>query len=280
MTGKKKINLGPLPEELDYSKYEVTVTRWDRIIGVMLLVMLVLALLVYFLISPSTVDVASHSDDTPLPITAEASSAEQPDKEEAAGDAVSEVADTVVQSKAEALTEAETVTKTEASAPFVETEAPVAAQAEIQQPSESTSVESTVSINKQAFKPVAETAEKTVLAEVKVLNPAITQAILTDELANDEPGSALSDTLILPASGITKVMLFTDMKGLRGKTLYHDWYRNGERQARVKIPVSLKSQRSFSSKFINLQMTGDWQVKVVDGKDNTYVDATFHVSAL
>ena len=76
MTGKKKLNLGPLPEELDYSKYEETVTRWDRIIGVILLAIITLVLVVYIIASLSepAVEVARSSTDSPLPIAAEAAS--------------------------------------------------------------------------------------------------------------------------------------------------------------------------------------------------------------
>jgi hypothetical protein len=49
------------------------------------------------------------------------------------------------------------------------------------------------------------------------------------------------------------------------------------RQARVKIPVNIATQRSYSSKFINMLMLGEWQVKVVDDNAETYVLADFNV---
>ena len=85
-------------------------------------------------------------------------------------------------------------------------------------------------------------------------------------------------TVELPPEGIIKVMLFTEMKGLRGTTLYHEWYRNEVRQARVKIPVNVRQQRSHSSKYINTQMTGEWLVRVVDDKSKVYVEAGFSVT--
>ena len=115
-------------------------------------------------------------------------------------------------------------------------------------------------------------------AVVSIKQNTISRAVLTQELKEKEPVSMLPYTVELPPEGIIKVMLFTEMKGLRGTTLYHEWYRNEVRQARVKIPVNVRQQRSHSSKYINTQMTGEWLVRVVDDKSKVYVEAGFSVT--
>ena len=114
--------------------------------------------------------------------------------------------------------------------------------------------------------------------DIRITNSAISRAVFTLDIKDREPVSVLeSYELTLPEAGIFKVLLFTEMKGLRGKKLYHDWYLNGVRQARVSIPVNVTHQRSHSSKYINTQMLGDWTVKVVDTHSNEYVNAGFRV---
>ena len=67
------------------------------------------------------------------------------------------------------------------------------------------------------------------------------------------------------------------MENLRGQNLFHYWYLNGEKHARVRVPVNHNQQRSSSSKFINKQMLGKWTVQVLDDQGKAYVEASFDV---
>jgi hypothetical protein len=251
MTEKKKINLGPLPEELDYSKYEETVTRWDRVIAA--LIALLLVVLVVYLLWPAAENGAENPSSLPADIAIQHAAPVQDD------------------SLAEPVRPAEEAAVD--TAPAVRDEQPVQNETD-QAPPDNADAESDTAATED-LKPQASAA----FAIVKILNSSISNAVLTLDLKNQIPGEALPSDLVLPAAGITKVILFTEMQDLKGQTLYHDWYRNGKRQARVKIPVNVQNQSSFSSKFINSQMTGEWQVKVVDAKSRLYVEADFKVSA-
>ena len=92
-----------------------------------------------------------------------------------------------------------------------------------------------------------------------------------------EPGEPVGYRIQMNDEGIIKLILFTEMDGLRGKTLHHEWYRGDARVARVRIPVNVDQQRSHSSKFINRQMLGVWRVKVVDEQGELYAEANFEV---
>ena len=81
----------------------------------------------------------------------------------------------------------------------------------------------------------------------------------------------------MPDSGLIKVMLHTEMHGLAGIRLYHEWSLDGKRQARVRVPVNTAKQTSYSSKFIDKHMLGLWQVKVLDDAGEAYVLADFEV---
>jgi len=264
MSQKKKLILGPLPEELDLSQYEETVTRWDRVIGVLLVGFILVSVLVYIFLPKAEQpnEPANSSAAVPSPVLPEPGAPAEtplamPEEPEVT------VAETVDMSEKEP---AETEDVIEASPVLAESTLP-AQPAPVSSDASSVDSQSTPAISSE------------VLATVSIKHPALSRVVLTRELKNKEPGSALPAELVLPESGITKIILFTEMRGLRGQTLFHDWYRNGVRQARVKIPVNVQTQRSFSSKFINTQMTGDWQVKVVDANAILYAEAGFSILA-
>lgn len=255
MPQKKKLILNPLPEEIDFSKYDETVTRWDRIIGAAIVVLILLFALVYFFL-PSA-EQGIDSAETPVQAQPQA---ELPQN------------------------------KTEDAAPTDLASVPSAPVSELQvlEPS-STEPELPVVDKPQAqAAPVPDSlpivqdepaSSEPVLANVNIQHQSISRAVLTQDMNNKEPVSQMPAVIALPEAGITKVILFTQMQGLRGQTLFHDWYRKGVRQARVRIPVNTDAQSSFSSKFINMQMLGDWQVKVVDAQAKVYVQASFNVVA-
>ncbi len=284
MSQKKKLILGPLPEEIDFSRYEETVTRWDRVIGAIALVIIVLGVMVYLLwpeqdkrveaneaIEAHTVSVEASSpelsaaDAAPVPqevmLTPNSVESASEDKLELP---VSSQADQAVQQQTE-----------EAKPVDAEADAPLKALAgqpvSLKQPEQSDAPVS------QQIPPVQTLDSQPLPVDVRIHHPGITRAVITKDPLEQQESSELRATFSLPEGGLTKVILDTDMKGLRGLTLYHDWYRNGQRQARVTVPVSRSPQQARSSKFINAQMLGRWQVKVVDDKNKLYIDAEFNV---
>jgi hypothetical protein len=266
MSQKKKIVFSPLPEQTDdYSRYEETETRWDRII---------LAIIVLTSLIVGTVYLFSGENQ------AKKAGFEQTDLLEQVISDAPEIDESKVHIdllKSEEMSEPDTLPASPQDKQI---------QGSIDQPSlekervskYQQNIVDANSLNTEAKlveeKPVE---EKKAEALVDIRNDAITLAVLTRELRKDVPGRPIPYELSLPKEGIVKVMLFTEIQGLKGKTLFHEWYRNGVRQARVKIPVSIATQRSYSSKFINTLMLGDWQVKVVDENAELFIVADFKV---
>lgn len=274
MSQKKKLVLGPLPEQADdYSQYEETVTHWDRIIAVLLVIALVFGLVIYAL----TGDDNEHGQVENI----------QPEPKlsiPAADQIVGKAEESNIDLNKNDIDKNETI---ETGADIPVSDSPATPKLDIQGelssavpantvPSD-TLEEDTVLLPKNKQQTSEKALSRPKLAVVSIVNNAISRAVLTQEIKDKEPGSTLPYELILPEAGIVKVILFTEMEGLRGKKLYHEWYRNGIRQARVKIPVNVNKQRSYSSKYINAQMLGDWQVKVLDEMSESYVLADFSV---
>jgi hypothetical protein len=291
MSQKKKLVLNPLPEQTDdYSRYEQTETRWDRIILTIIVVIGLISGTVYLLSGENQ---------------AEKEGFEQPDVPEqviSATPEIDESNDHKGMLKSEEVSEPNylviSLQDKQMQEPIDETVLAKESVSETQQnivKANSLNTEETARIQIKDKDVVAAISDELKRTEVKVLveekqveekktealvdirNDAITLAVLTRELRKDVPGRPIPYELSLPKEGIVKVMLFTEMQGLKGQTIFHEWYRNGVRQARVKIPVNIATQRSYSSKFINMLMLGEWQVKVVDDNAETYVLADFNV---
>ena len=275
MSQKKKLVLSPLPEQtVDYSRYEESETRWDRIIAVFVVLAVLMGVLIYFLVGNDDEGNASNVLNTTLTeeqlsvlgsektSTYEAKSADvlmQDTEQEQAGSEqknIEQAAVNVSKSEEDAIEKtAKPETKQTATEDFNASKEP----------------------ERIATEASGKDVTSTPSARIVIENDGITRALLTQEIKDQEPQGSIPFELALPDEGIVKVILFTEMHGLRGKKLYHEWYRNGVRQARVRIPVNVNKQRSHSSKYINTQMLGDWQVKVLDGKQNSYALAEFKV---
>ena len=178
------------------------------------------------------------------------------------------------------------------SAPKLESDA-----ADVTDPSQSLPAPASISIIKSEpptelhSKPVASTSvdasvsespfdaeSQTVIVEpVKLLSPSIVRAQLTHNVVNHEPVDKLGDVITMNDKGLLRVYLFTEMVQLQGKTLYHNWYRDGKLMAHVRIPVGYVRTRASSSKFIDRYMLGEWSVKVVDENKKEYITARFEV---
>lgn len=112
---------------------------------------------------------------------------------------------------------------------------------------------------------------------VTILSKNITRAQLTSRVADEEPVDALGAVVPMNDKGLIRVYLFTETSGLKGKTLFHDWYWSGKRMAHARIPVRRNDHKAASSKFIDRIMTGPWEVRVVDDKERVLARAAFEV---
>jgi len=81
----------------------------------------------------------------------------------------------------------------------------------------------------------------------------------------------------LPTRGILKMELRASLTAVKGQTLYHQWLRNGKPQAKITITPTTPSHESFSSKYINQQMRGDWQARVLDASGKVLAQTDFTV---
>lgn len=116
------------------------------------------------------------------------------------------------------------------------------------------------------------------ISPVTTLHPSITHATLTSDInAKKRPVDELGYEVDMGQENLIKVVLYTEMQNIKGTTLYHDWTLGDKTHARVRIPVNKMEQASFSSKYIDKHMTGEWSVKVSDDSGELYAMASFKV---
>jgi len=123
--------------------------------------------------------------------------------------------------------------------------------------------------------PVAESNHA--LAEVSIQSPHLQRAALTQNLQEKEPVGKLPGEVAMSEEGIIRVFFFNHLLDLKGQTLFHDWYRDGERVARVTIQPYSDSMRASSAKYINRNMLGQWRVEAVTIEGSVLGSGRFQV---
>lgn len=252
-----KLNIGPLPKQFDdHQKYEQTEILWGRVAFAVGLALLVLVLLLTWLFGgfeAAEKNVAEPAKTEALPANKSVQGTELPVFEQGAEPAkpaeVEQAIAKALQAKAktsDAVVSADPVDQAFKQAPL----------------SEQT--------------PIAK-AQAPLVAQVELLHPGLSQLVLRHTLADGKPLPPFGYQVEMPAEGIIKVVLDAQMNNLKGTVTYHEWYRGDKRMARVKIPVNVAKQSSYSSKFINQQMRGDWLVKVLDQNAKLLGQARFRV---
>lgn len=115
-------------------------------------------------------------------------------------------------------------------------------------------------------------------ADLEIASEHLARAQLTLKLENKEPTAALPAHVRLGSQEVIRVYFFNELQGLKGQVVYHDWYLNGERVARVDIEPYLDTMRASSGKFVNRNMLGEWRVEAVTAQGERLGTGSFTVS--
>ena len=100
----------------------------------------------------------------------------------------------------------------------------------------------------------------------------VARATFTTDIDNREPVNEISNL----DNEASKVYYFTELKGLKGQTISHRWEQNGEVQATVRFDVGGDRWRVWSSKNLQPEFTGEWQVMVIDEAGNVLSQNAFN----
>ena len=94
----------------------------------------------------------------------------------------------------------------------------------------------------------------------------IARAVFTTQIADREP----VDTVTELANDKDRVYFFTDLRGMTGQIITHQWEFAGNVMAEVKFKVGSGPRwRVYSSKNLLPDWVGEWTVKVMDESGST-----------
>ncbi len=235
MTSSKQLNIrikfapqkpDPVPEEAAY------IYHWQRIIGASLLSITALALFVYGVVSYLQPTQSRAPNRVVKLETAEQSTAKQaaPDNQAA----ISDPSKTLLAAEAKSLNQSQTDNEAETTASSNSPAAP-------------------------HFSPVL------VHSGSEVFSKQIQPFVITQAVKNRQPVGSIND--IQPdVNNIITVYAYSKVLGLKGETLYYKWRLNGRDVAQVKVKIGSDRWRSYSRKFIQSHMQGDWSVALENSK--------------
>lgn len=248
---RKKLSLGPMPKQVDdYHVDEVLEVRWDRIVLVGVLALVLVVSVLWVALRPATDDRASSPPLVHQPGTSSQGEAKQivPEVKEPENERM----------QSQDLVQA--VNALPAPAAFIAPDVAAKPAAPVK------------TVQPVVVDLAREVAQMLVIHDARIVQARVL-GVGTDFDSSKTPGKRIA----MPDTGIVKVELHTSMKALAGQVVAHRWLHNGKVLAKVSIPVTRDEQTSFSSKFINRQMLGDWQVKVTDAQDKVLAQADFTV---
>lgn len=115
---------------------------------------------------------------------------------------------------------------------------------------------------------------------VEILSADINRAIFSHTVDSDkEPTQAINRTVTIDPSGLTKVHFFTEINNRAGDTFTHTWFRDGKKIVKVRIPIGSDTWRCSSSKYLDKNMAGNWEVKITDKKGDLVASGAFTFTA-
>ncbi len=98
---------------------------------------------------------------------------------------------------------------------------------------------------------------------------AVGQAVVCQEVVDRMP---VGSGDVIPI-GTERVFCFTRIEGAQGETeITHNWYYQGSLKASVVLPVRNSNWRTWSSKTLLPEWTGEWMVEVLS-KDGTPLES-------
>lgn len=109
-------------------------------------------------------------------------------------------------------------------------------------------------------------------------NLAIVRAQLTSDIKKNEPTNALKLPLKISKGETLWIYYFVELKGMENKTVYHEWWLNGNLVSRKKVNISDDPWRTASKQLITYTANNDWIVRVVDESRNTLTEKSFNLA--
>ncbi len=108
----------------------------------------------------------------------------------------------------------------------------------------------------------------TLLESVKKLSDFVARSQLSYLVKNREPQGQLVSPVVIGNNKAIKIYYFTEIKNMSGHTVFHIWNYNGKQIFKKAINVKGPRWRAATYKTIDSALLGNWQVRLLDDKEN------------
>lgn len=135
-------------------------------------------------------------------------------------------------------------------------------------------------VKSETAEPVkAQSPEPVKVPEEPKLNASkvVARAHLTSDINKNEPVDHLKLPLKIGKNETLWIYYFVELKGMDGKTVFHEWWLNGNLVSRKKINISDDSWRTASKQLITYTHNNDWIARVVDDSRNKLAEISFNL---
>ncbi|MEH6582456.1 MAG: DUF2914 domain-containing protein [Halioglobus sp.] len=115
--------------------------------------------------------------------------------------------------------------------------------------------------------------------QTAIVSATVKRLLITDGVNANEPQGDISDIRQRSkVKGLVRIYAYSEVHNLQGETLHYRWLHAGELIADVKIKVRSNSWRSYASKYLNDQMRGNWRVELEssEGELLAYTEFVYH----
>ena len=122
------------------------------------------------------------------------------------------------------------------------------------------------------------------VAAIKTTEPAkvynsnlVVRAQLTREIKKSEPVNTIALPIKIGKKETLWIHYFIELKGMKGKAVFHEWWLNGELISRKKVNISADPWRTASKQVITYTTNNDWIVRLVDESRNKLAEKSFNL---
>ncbi len=105
----------------------------------------------------------------------------------------------------------------------------------------------------------------------------ITRDLLTTKIDRNEPVGQVELPLRIGKSEKLGLYYFAELKGMKGKVVFHEWLLNDNLVSRKKVNISADPWRTSSKQVIAYTMNNDWKVRLVDEAGNNLSEKAFNL---
>jgi hypothetical protein len=108
-----------------------------------------------------------------------------------------------------------------------------------------------------------------------IFSDKVKRFIISSSVNKNEPTGTIHD-IVFDNNNLATVYAFSDVSHLKDTTLYYIWTLDGENVAKIKVKVGSSRWRSYSRKFIQPNMHGEWKVELQNGEGVKLASSVFY----